>query len=905
MVISLTGCCRLSEKAAITKIEKHLNEAYGGVFKVTMIEYDSEENTSTYLSYESYIRVHLKPALGNVALQDLTPRMLQLYYNYKAEEEGLAPKTIVNLNLFLHRALDFAVAEGYIKSNPTASVNLPRGDRPQIVILTRDEQMRLIQGSYQHRYGVFIRLVLFTGIRLGELLGLRWEDVDVQGRRMYIRRTLNRLNKVKKPSNPNEPTTEIVIQAPKSQNSVRSIPLLPQVLQDLQGWRKVQMADRMAAGDSYNDSGFLVTNTLGGYVEPRTYQSDQNFKTSGTHKVVMNGTAVQHVYLQSNAAVFTVLEIANGAGISSSGYFAAASLVSPLETAKIQSEGMMLRGLTVDAPYVEITGDVTKVAGTLSLGTNKLRIDGNLTQSDGTVDTKRGTLEVTGDYRLATKNVSEYGEISWDASNGILKMTEADAVVTVGGMFYTKSVETHKPYLTAGTMYIGGDFYQYYPGAYQSELNFKTSGSHTVYLNGTKPQNVYFQSGSSKFTVLHPTQSMKQYTFSPAACWTTLHGTTTSQVIPPDCDTPGCTLYTCTLCGGTYEEDPVDALGHDYLNGSCSVCGEADPDYVAPVTITGKGFSLSFEDEILVNFYYTVSDLTDVAEQGMLVFYTDPGAADIAMADDVYIGSATDGAVFMNTTDGIAAKYMGDNRYYCAYAKLANGSYAYSKLYQYSPKKYAMNLLGKDSTSEKQKALCVAMLNYGAAAQNFFGYKTDALMNSDLTDEQKALAAAYDETLFTGAVAADSSKVGSFAKTATGFSKRSASVSFEGALSINYYFTPDRAVDGDITFYYWTSEDYAAADIMTMENATGSFAMEIKSNGDYWGQVSRIPAKNLDDTYYVAGVYTDADGNTYCTGVIAYSLSKYCLNNAKEGKTMQELASATAMYGYYAKAYFS
>jgi hypothetical protein len=55
----------------------------------------------------------------------------------------------------------------------------------------------------------------------------------------------------------------------------------------------------------------------------------------------------------------------------------------------------------------------------------------------------------------------------------------------------------------------------------------------------------------------------------------------------------------------------------------------------------------------------------------------------------------------------------------------------------------------------------------------------------------------------------------------------------------------------------------------------------------------------------VAGVYTDAEGNTYCTGVIAYSLSKYCMNNAKPGKTMQELASATAMYGYYANAYFS
>ena len=92
--------------------------------------------------------MHLKPALGDVVLQELTPRMLQLFYNYKAESEGLSAKTIVNLNLFLHRALKFAVAEGYINSNPASSVNLPSGGRPQITTLTRDEQMCLIQGSY-------------------------------------------------------------------------------------------------------------------------------------------------------------------------------------------------------------------------------------------------------------------------------------------------------------------------------------------------------------------------------------------------------------------------------------------------------------------------------------------------------------------------------------------------------------------------------------------------------------------------------------------------------------------------------------------------------------------------------------------------------------------------------------
>lgn len=230
---------------------------------------------STYLSYESYIRVHFKPALGAIPLQDLTPRLLQQYYNYKAET-GLSPKTIINLNLFLHKALSYAVSEGYIQTNPAASINLSRGQKPQTEILTRDEQIRLMQGSYQHRYGVFIRLVLFTGLRIGELLGTRWEDIDFHSGILHVRRTLNRLNKVKKSIIPGEAKTEIVIQTPKSQNSIRSIPLLPSIIADLQNWRSVQQQDRALAGDAYRESGFIVTNELGGFIEPRTFKDYYN-----------------------------------------------------------------------------------------------------------------------------------------------------------------------------------------------------------------------------------------------------------------------------------------------------------------------------------------------------------------------------------------------------------------------------------------------------------------------------------------------------------------------------------------------------------------------------------------------------------------------------------------------------
>ena len=101
----------------------------------------------------------------------------------------------------------------------------------------------------------------------------------------------------------------------------------------------------------------------------------------------------------------------------------------------------------------------------------------------------------------------------------------------------------------------------------------------------------------------------------------------------------------------------------------------------------------------------------------------------------------------------------------------------------------------------------MAMLNYGAAAQTYFGYKTDDLMNADLTAEQQGLVAAYNPELFTGSVAADPAKTAAFAATETGFSRRRVTVSFEGAFALNFYLQLDRE-DCEVSFYYWTEEAY-------------------------------------------------------------------------------------------------
>ena len=133
---------------------------------------------STYVSYRGYIENHLAPAFPTLKLKDLTTKLLQDFYNYKQNTQGLSPKTILNLHRCLHKAMNQAVLEHYIDFNPCDAVSLPRNEKPQVEILTREEQQKLIYTSYKYRYGIFIRLTLATGIRLGELLGLRWEDID-------------------------------------------------------------------------------------------------------------------------------------------------------------------------------------------------------------------------------------------------------------------------------------------------------------------------------------------------------------------------------------------------------------------------------------------------------------------------------------------------------------------------------------------------------------------------------------------------------------------------------------------------------------------------------------------------------------------------------------------------------
>ena len=327
--------------------------------------------------------------------------------------------------------------------------------------------------------------------------------------------------------------------------------------------------------------------------------------------------------------------------------------------------------------------------------------------------------------------------------------------------------------------------------------------------------------------------------------------------------------------------------------------------YVSAVTeptITAHNISLSFEDDIFMNIYFSASNLDSVTEMGVMTWSSAQTTGTAENAENIIPGYSynAEAGYYQGRTQGIPAKKLGDTVYFKVYAQLKDGTYRYTKLYNYSPKTYATNTLSNPNKPAELKALVVAMLNYGAAAQTYFGYKPYSLANSSLTTEQKAMVSSYSSSMVSSVTAADKSKVGIFTNSG-GFNKRSTSVSFDSAFAINYYFDPTYVPDGSIIMYYWTQEDYNAATTLTPSNATGKVVMSDSSL--YKATVPNIAAKDIDGTVYIAAGYVSG-GTSYCTGVLVYSLGTYCVSKAATTDTIQPLAAATAVYGYYAKGYF-
>jgi integrase len=209
---------------------------------------------STYKSYDDILRLHLIPGLGHLRLAKLSPADVQGLLNMKLTS-GLSPRRVEYIHAVLRKALGTAERWGIVSRNVAKLVDAPRVPKHEITPLTPDQAHRLVEAAADDRLQALWVVALGTGCRQGELLGLRWEDVDLDAQRLRVRHTLGRVE------------GKLVLLEPKTERSRRSIVLPEVVVSALRGHRTRQKMERLVAGSRWVDSGHVFTTTIGTPIE--------------------------------------------------------------------------------------------------------------------------------------------------------------------------------------------------------------------------------------------------------------------------------------------------------------------------------------------------------------------------------------------------------------------------------------------------------------------------------------------------------------------------------------------------------------------------------------------------------------------------------------------------------------
>lgn len=210
----------------------------------------------TYKGYRGYLDKHILPALGHLPIQKLTPQHVQAFYSRK-QQEGLSAKSVNNIHGMLHKALDHAVRWGLAPRNVCDAVSLPKQSRHETQPLTEKQARQLLVAARGHSLEGLLTLAVTTGMRSGELLALKWQDINFDTDSLHIRRSMGYIS--------GKGYLEF---EPKTSRSRRKIVLPSFVCEALKQHRTRQLEARLKAGTRWQDHDLVFCNMYGGYLDP-------------------------------------------------------------------------------------------------------------------------------------------------------------------------------------------------------------------------------------------------------------------------------------------------------------------------------------------------------------------------------------------------------------------------------------------------------------------------------------------------------------------------------------------------------------------------------------------------------------------------------------------------------------
>jgi integrase len=241
------------------KLNKALADRDGGLIfdaeNLTVSEYldrwlrDSVRGSvrpNTYKSYGQQVRCYLKPSLGRMKLRKLSPMHVQGMYR-EMQDRGLSARTVQYTHAVLHRALKQARRWGVVGRNVAEDVDPPQVKREEMRPLNPDQTRALLKAAEGNRLDALYIVAIHTGMRPGEILALKWDDVDLDSGTLQVNRALSGGE----------------FTAPKTARSRRRIKLTAGSVKALRAHRKRQLEERMQHAGLWQDYGLVFPSTVG------------------------------------------------------------------------------------------------------------------------------------------------------------------------------------------------------------------------------------------------------------------------------------------------------------------------------------------------------------------------------------------------------------------------------------------------------------------------------------------------------------------------------------------------------------------------------------------------------------------------------------------------------------------
>jgi integrase len=225
----------------------------------------------THDHYSTMVDSYVVPRIGSRQLGALTAGQLNAFYaallvdgrrqTGPSRPPGLSPKTVRHVHTLLHKAFSDAVRWGTLSRNPADRAEPPRPRTPEMKVWDV-AQLRTFLGQVENnRLGPVWLLIATTGMRRGEVVGLRWADVDLDAARVSIVQTHVLVNR------------KVIVSEPKTLKGRRSVALDPATVGALRQLRRRQLEERLAQGAFWTDSGLLAVHEDGTSINPRLFSS--------------------------------------------------------------------------------------------------------------------------------------------------------------------------------------------------------------------------------------------------------------------------------------------------------------------------------------------------------------------------------------------------------------------------------------------------------------------------------------------------------------------------------------------------------------------------------------------------------------------------------------------------------